>query len=675
MWVLEDSGTRRVWLDSLAIVTAPTTLEGMLAAERAQRQRVPPALRGRFSGSVPPPFDASAEQTIDFGEALELELDAIERVDESSDDARVYHAIGQMAGSTATYWLVRAHWAAQTGHPKLVGRALDQVERWATCESDPDRFPIHRDCNPEQAIRLGLQRILLRESKAAIRSRRPWATARDFAQRAYAINPTGPLAKDASELLERINRLDAMLNRQPDRPGQPRPPRTARQQTEALIALLPEQIETHWKHPFSNGRFAKSPLEELLVLGRAAVPTLLEHLHDDRPTRRGPTVGEVILDLLEFFAERLLFRHADEPLVQRQQRVRKWWADGGPGLVDWVADPQPSPAPELPPDWGQNLVMPAFADFTFDPKKLSTQTTVRRPGHLFAAATGTRWPARARKRLESEDVEPATYPVLNSGEGRQLSRRVQLLCTHPAHRVWIWRAGKVLQRTARLDSVLLPRRQVEGPPTAKTPGLRVRAGVPLKIRQSSGTKTLAAYRDDSISARGWIESELVDIVWGATAPKGDVTPSHVSSQDHKLLGDVVSVRDRPRGSVFARIDNEFQQEVRILERQVGAVLVEAEFDEVTIVGWVDAANVSAARLHSASLIGKPGTRARYWNLSDPWTLVLRGSLLVDEYSEQVVGVTTWDTTFACDGPCVETPRVWVEACGYELAVRVVRPKR
>jgi len=671
MWVVDETPLRRVLLDSLLTVAAPTTLEGILTAERRHRHRVPPALRDRFSGKIPTPVGTGEEQVIDFGNALRAELDAIEPVADDSDAAIVHRGQAEMSGGASTYWLVRAHWATQTGHPKLAQRALLQVERWATCRAfDTRRWNTRSwttrkgDCSPAQAVRFGFQRMFLREATAAIRQRKSWQVVRDHAMHAYAINPQGPHAQESSVLLDRIERLEAAVRYQPDRLDQAQTPL---QRIDTLIGLLPEQAEYSFRHGhFYNGHLAKSPVRELAAMGRAAVPVLLTHLADDTPTRSGETVGNLILEMLEYLSDSPGHGNA---LADRRARVREWWVAGGAGLRDSVLKPPPRQAANLPPEWGQNLDKPPYAALTFAPKNLAKRAESRRTGSLFVAAKGPQWLPREHSPLDLDgDAEPIIYPVLDPGEGRSTARRVQLLCEQPAHRISLWRGARDLRRTNRVDTVLLPRRS-QKPNTTVTPGLRVPAGTHFKLGRATDTHTMTTYSDEQLWARGWIDSDTLDVVW--TLSVAQIVDAQKPT-DGVLKGTVVRLRDQPGGHLFARIHNDYETEIRIVETREGSVLVEARLNEVVVVGWVDAKNVSPAKASTSSLIGKGGGGARL--VKDvPWVTVRRGSLLVHEPSEQVVGVVTWDTTFTCDGACSLPARVWVDACEGQLAVRVIPP--
>ncbi|MEZ4429005.1 MAG: hypothetical protein R3A51_15115, partial [Nannocystaceae bacterium] len=253
-WVLSSRPERRLWLDTLEQVAAPATLEEALAAERAARARVPPALRAPFVGQLP---TLARVEVIDFGAALRRELEDVEALVEGTDEWLDHRDRTRFTGGAPVYWLVRARWAFARGHPALASRALAQVVRMTSrvCESG---------CTSAQVIRDGLQEVLIREAYEAIRVRAPWDAARRLAHRAAALAPAGRHVDEARALLTRIDALAAAERSPPGRGDD------ALDDDDAVISLLREETCKRWQPRWVEvPRFAWSPFWELVGRGDA----------------------------------------------------------------------------------------------------------------------------------------------------------------------------------------------------------------------------------------------------------------------------------------------------------------------------------------------------------------------------------------------------------------------
>ncbi|MFV8750891.1 hypothetical protein ACNOYE_10115 [Nannocystaceae bacterium ST9] len=256
--------------------------------------------------------------------------------------------------------------------------------------------------------------------------------------------------------------------------------------------------------------------------------------------------------------------------------------------------------------------------------------------------------------------DPSSYEaaVLDSqGE------RVFLLCEQSGHRIGFWQGVEDLRPTNRSSALLVARPPIPEIIDEFTPGVRLPPGVAF-VGGPGDALTIHATYDGDVHAEGLISAAAIDIMFESTKT---LAPERF---DGVLVGSAIAVFDAPDGVAFAWIPSG-ETWARELDTRPGFVLVRFWDGDAVVVGWVD---VAAFEERPPKVVSQKGGGGGT-NYHGPYmTRLERGTLLVHEASEIVVGVITETRDQMCAGPCEEpAPRVVIRACEHEFELRALRP--
>jgi hypothetical protein len=308
------------------------------------------------------------------------------------------------------------------------------------------------------------------------------------------------------------------------------------------------------------------------------------------------------------------------------------------------------------------LDVPAHADPNFEPDT-GLWAWVVGPGSVYASKDSRH---RADVRSPTE-FDPYRVEVLDVGEGPMKSRRVFVLCDEVDLRLGYWQAARDLQPTNRERTLLVGQAPIPAIIDETTPGVRLPPGVAQVEMPTASSPVRARYEGFALRVEGWIAASSVDVV----AQTETSTPEY-GLIDGEIVGGEVAVHDAPGGVAFAWFSPSWPPlSVRRLDTRDDFVLVRYS-DEVTVVGWIAAAAFESRppriQLPQVAKGGGGGMRG-----SDI-TRLERGTLLVDQYTDIVLGVVMEPTDFRCWGPCEEpAPVVESWACGHDFQLRAIRP--
>jgi hypothetical protein len=332
--------------------------------------------------------------------------------------------------------------------------------------------------------------------------------------------------------------------------------------------------------------------------------------------------------------------------------------------------------PCLSDSWRPALEVPAHADPSFDPDT-GLWAHVARFGPLYLTAEGPPFPADDVQAIVHDVFFPYFPTVLDAGSGPEDRRRVFLLCDEDeGQRIGFWQAATDLRRTNRSRTVLVGQPRVPEAIDETTPGVRLPPGAVDAELPEDAASARAVYEGDEVRAEGWISAAAVDIVIEREAPS-ERARLVVDGILVAAEGAEVAVYDAPGGAAFAWISTSVfptsSTRVRKLDERAGFVLVDVfDVTEVGVVGWIEVEAFEARPPELASpWRGKGGGGG--WTSSNMSRLE-RGTLLIHEASELVVGVVTETREFRCVGPCEEpAPRIEISACEHDFRVRALRP--
>jgi hypothetical protein len=359
-WLIQDGPIRVALNDSLWQVDLSGAETRVPLSMR--RPRVSSTSRDMSTTCADVPGVAPREKTIDFVAALEAELAAREALssdaarkeaaqhDEYLDDAR--------PGPVLVYWLTRARWAQMKSRNDLALRALKIVDKQARdraadctsrCDSQPStpgcKGPVKPPCDPIGQLREGFQRKLLWQSLDGLQSWRPRFEMLGWARRAAAMAPRGRYAEQALDLTRSLQQAvveDAQHSRRPPRHFDAM---TLDEKIDELVYLLRDQRGHRGSFgscdTFGVPAGIRNPAQELVDLGKKAIPRLIPHVADYVPTRSvggldyrfshsALPVGMVVAQVITLIAR----RHFDSPvnatqedtLTRTRRAIANWWS-------------------------------------------------------------------------------------------------------------------------------------------------------------------------------------------------------------------------------------------------------------------------------------------------------------------------------------------------------------
>jgi len=260
--------------------------------------------------------------------------------------------------------------------------------------------------------------------------------------------------------------------------------------------------------------------------------------------------------------------------------------------------------------------------------------------------------------------------VLDEGLRESSDRRVRLLCHASNVRVAVWYRAQDLHRTNRFEARLQPGPTAEAEALGGTPGVTFAAGSELEVGAINDARMVEVTYDDGwLAARGWMAENAIDVVWDVTEP----------SEPESLEGDKVWVRSSrplrlralPDAEVFATLRNPHGSPLTRVARSGRWALVVTRLRGHTVVGWVADQRLGTKPPGTFSLIGKGGGGGTGRGYADQTVNLRADTLLLDERSEDALGVVWRDAWFECADECEgEQPLVWVNACGVEVRLRV-----
>lgn len=271
------------------------------------------------------------------------------------DLGRLWQAMGGGMPQYAELALV-AHWTQERGREELSARLFERAEvAFATARAvEVKRMP--RSPFPDSlkdAVTGSLAENLRWQAIKAAHDGAPWA---DLIDRWKVLAETLPAHHWTLEARKMVSAYQAYGAERGAPQAPPADPVEAK--VEALRDLAatqsgyPGEVEVLGESAHQRERLP-NPADELVAMGAAAIPTVLTHLTDERPTRSmgawrlyAPgsfyllTVGDVCQQVFEAITHHPIYRRSstagcmsrDGKAAEAQEKARSWWAhaqDGG----------------------------------------------------------------------------------------------------------------------------------------------------------------------------------------------------------------------------------------------------------------------------------------------------------------------------------------------------------
>jgi hypothetical protein len=245
--------------------------------------------------------------------------------------------------------------------------------------------------------------------------------------------------------------------------------------------------------------------------------------------------------------------------------------------------------------------------------------------------------------------------------------RPRVLCESASHRIAVHVDADDLAIVAREGAVMTATPQNGTGWSGRQPGVRVRAGTPLRIDGGlEGAHVRAAIEQPWLRVVGFLPRGYVGRTFVPDAPE----PAPAEPADARVR-EPTALLAAPGGMEMGRVDPRMRPDGVLVRRigpeQSGFVLVRHEDAMATAVGWIAASTLEPGTVASGG--GRiSGGRAQV-DVAAPSVELVRGTLLRGGALRNPIGVVTQTARFHCVAGCDDAqPRVEVDACTTLLGV-------